>query len=194
MTPLMASLQLPVDAFLRYLKVERQLSPLPQLNYAHQLQALMLLAQNHRRKQIGVTGRRLGAHLLVVRSKRTVLQAAILALRLSSLRSFINWLTSHGVLNANPAKVIRTPRCGRRLSKNINVDEMNPLLDIDIHPHKLSHSFATHMLESNGDLRAVQKLLGHTNLTTIQIYTHLDFQYLAKVYDAAHPRAKRGKS
>lgn len=63
-----------------------------------------------------------------------------------------------------------------------------------IHPHKLRHLFATHMLESSGDLRAVQELLGHANLTTTQIYTHLDFQYLAKVYDAAHPRAKRGKS
>ncbi len=63
-----------------------------------------------------------------------------------------------------------------------------------IHPHKLRHSFATHMLESIGDLRAVQELLGHANLTTTQIYTHLDFQHLAKVYDAANPRAKRGKS
>ena len=63
-----------------------------------------------------------------------------------------------------------------------------------INPHKLRHSFATHMLESSGDLRAVQELLGHANLTTTQIYTHLDFQQLAKVYDAAHPRAKRGKS
>ena len=61
----------------------------------------------------------------------------------------------------------------------------------NVHPHLLRHSFATHVLQSSGDLRAVQEMLGHASISSTQVYTHLDFQYLSKIYDAAHPRAKR---
>ena len=62
-----------------------------------------------------------------------------------------------------------------------------------VHPHMLRHSFASHLLQSSGDLRAVQEMLGHASIASTQVYTHLDFQYLAKAYDLAHPRAKRKK-
>jgi integrase/recombinase XerC len=296
-------LLLAVDDFLRYLKVERQLSPLTQKNYQRQLLAIMAMADEMKLASWAQL-EPAQVRTLAARSRRGGLGASSLALRMSALRSFLDWQVHQGMLSANPAKGISTPRNARHLPKNMDVDEVNQLLEIDlndplavrdramletmyggglrlselvnmdcrhmdleagevrvlgkgskerrvpiggtavtwiqhwlslrdsfapqddavfvssrgsristrnvqkrfaewgikqgvashIHPHKLRHSFATHLLESSGDLRAVQELLGHANLATTQIYTHLDFQHLASVYDAAHPRAKRGKS
>ena len=79
----------------------------------------------------------------------------------------------------------------RSIQKRMSSWAIKQGIDIHVHPHMLRHSFASHLLESSGDLRAVQELLGHADISTTQIYTHLDFQHLAKVYDAAHPRARK---
>ena len=79
----------------------------------------------------------------------------------------------------------------RSVEKRIKDWAIRQGLSRNVHPHMLRHSFASHILESSGDLRAVQELLGHQNIATTQIYTHLNFQHLAKVFDKAHPRAKR---
>ncbi len=91
---------------------------------------------------------------------------------------------------------VRRDRTGRPLSVRavqlrVGIWARRQGLALHVHPHMFRHSFATHLLESSGDLRGVQELLGHADISTTQIYTHLDFQHLASVYDAAHPRARR---
>jgi len=80
---------------------------------------------------------------------------------------------------------------GRNLQLRLKAWSIKQGINSAVHPHMLRHSFASHLLQSSGDLRAVQEMLGHANISTTQVYTHLDYQHLTKVYDAAHPRAKR---
>jgi len=93
-------------------------------------------------------------------------------------------------------KALFLSKPGKRISARSVQSRLNRLIERQalgqrLSPHVLRHSFATHLLESSSDLRAVQELLGHANIATTQVYTHLDFQHLASVYDAAHPRARR---
>ncbi len=85
----------------------------------------------------------------------------------------------------------KTPLSHRSIQKRLDYWGKKIGLNASLHPHKFRHSCATHMLESSGDIRAVQEMLGHANISTTQVYTHLDFQKLAEVYDKAHPRAKK---
>ncbi len=83
------------------------------------------------------------------------------------------------------------PLGARQIENRVKFQAQRAGVNVDLHPHLLRHCFASHMLSNSGDLRAVQEMLGHSNLTTTQIYTHVDFDHLAKVYDQAHPRAAK---
>jgi len=106
------------------------------------------------------------------------------------------WLEQRDELGFFEQTAVFITQQGRRLAarsiqKRLEVRGKQGGISDKVHPHRLRHAFASHMLEASGDLRAVQELLGHADISTTQIYTHVDFQHLAKVYDAAHPRAKK---
>lgn len=108
------------------------------------------------------------------------------------------WLPQRALLKAEDENALFVSRNGKRLSPRavqyrLKSWAIKQGIAGNVHPHMLRHSFATHVLQSSGDLRAVQEMLGHANISTTQVYTHLDFQHLAKVYDQAHPRAKKNK-
>ncbi len=299
--PLPNGLQQPLERFYEYLRSEKGLSLHTQRNYKQQLETM---AQHL--SQLGLKDwsqvDAAWVRQLASKGMREGMKASSLATRLSSLRSFFDFLMLRGEMSANPARGVSAPRKQRPLPKNLDVDEVGQLLEVNeddplsvrdrammelmygaglrlaelvsidvrhiglssgelrvvgkgdkerkvpfsgmaaewvgkwlklrsgladpsepalfvsklgtrishrnvqkrmaewgqkqavashISPHKLRHSFATHVLESSNNLRAVQELLGHENISTTQIYTHLDFQHLAQVYDQAHPRAKK---
>ena len=114
----------------------------------------------------------------------------------AALAALHAWLAVRGEFARDAETALFVGRRGARLGASQVRTRLARLaraagLPTHVHPHMLRHSFASHLLQSSGDLRAVQELLGHANITTTQVYTQLDFQHLAKVYDAAHPRAKR---
>lgn len=119
----------------------------------------------------------------------------ILPIGRGALQALQKWLKIRGQYTSiyEPALFVsqrQTRISNRQVALRLAALAKKQSIDQKVNPHKLRHSFATHVLESSGDLRAVQELLGHANLSTTQVYTHLDFQHLAKVYDTAHPRAK----
>jgi integrase/recombinase XerC len=131
------------------------------------------------------------AHVLGKGSKRRSVPVGAAALK--ALR---DWLEQRPVLARADEPALLVGTRGARITAGqvrarLKLRALQAGLPTHVHPHMLRHSFATHVLQSSGDLRAVQELLGHANITTTQVYTKLDFGHLSRVYDAAHPRAKR---
>jgi integrase/recombinase XerC len=115
-----------------------------------------------------------------------------------ALAAIENWLVARAALASHGEGALFVGKNGSRLGVRavqlrLKHWAVKQGLDKSLHPHALRHSFASHVLQSSGDLRAVQEMLGHASISTTQVYTSLDFQHLAKVYDAAHPRARRAR-
>lgn len=123
-------------------------------------------------------------------------KARVVPVGTKAIEALRQWLVVRGDLARSDTQALFVSRTGGRLSaravqsrlKRWSLQQGTPT---GVHPHMLRHSFATHLLESSGDLRAVQELLGHASISTTQVYTHLDFQHLAHIYDQAHPRARK---
>ena len=116
----------------------------------------------------------------------------------AALEAIEAWLAVRAKIARRGEDALFVARSGRRITprevqRRIKRWAALAGIEVDVHPHMLRHSFASHVLQSSGDLRAVQEMLGHASIASTQVYTHLDFQHLAKVYDAAHPRARRRK-
>jgi integrase/recombinase XerC len=113
-----------------------------------------------------------------------------------ALAALAAWLKERPALLRGESSAVFVGATGRRLGaraiqKRVEYWAVRQGLPMHVHPHLFRHSFASHLLESSGELRAVQELLGHADISTTQVYTHLDFQHLARIYDASHPRARK---
>ncbi len=148
-----------------------------------ELAGLNLHSVDHRGGEVRVLGKGSKERILPVGGK--------------ALEALARWLEVRKTIAPEAENALYVSRRGDRLSTRSIQSRLSRWgvakgADQRLHPHLLRHSFASHMLESSGDLRAVQELLGHADIATTQVYTHLDFQHLAKVYDQSHPRARRG--
>lgn len=122
-------------------------------------------------------------------------KARVLPIGSKAIAALENWFKHRVARNENELAVFLSKKGGRisRRTVQLRLEQwcIKKGISQHVHPHMFRHSFASHLLQSSQDLRAVQELLGHSNIATTQIYTHLDFEHLAKVYDNAHPRAKK---